>query len=329
MPKPVIIDTDPGIDDALALLLAFGSPELAPVCITSVSGNVDVDTATQNILRILAHIGPDPAPEIARGAEAPLEKEPEHATFLHGADGLGGAAGELPDPRRDDAPKLSGEHAADHILHHIEQASEPPVLVALGPLTNIALAAQKAPRTLQRLERLVIMGGAITESGNVTPAAEFNFYVDPLAASTVLDSGVNITLTGLDVTRQVRLRQSDLDACPDTPRTRLVQRITSGIFAHTRETEERDSIPLHDPLAVALAFRPELCGVRELPVQVEIRGGICEGMSLADRRPIPSRLKAAPNARVCLDVAAQSFLTLFRERVLWERSLSLAAQTRI
>jgi len=329
MPQPVIIDTDPGIDDALALLLAFGSAELAPVCITSVSGNVDVDTATDNILRILAHIGPDPAPEIASGAEAPLEKAPEHATFLHGADGLGGAARDLPDPRGQEAPGLSGEHAADCILRHIEQAKEPPVLVALGPLTNIALAARKAPRTMQRLERLVIMGGAVSVAGNVTPAAEFNFYVDPLAARIVLDSGLPITLTGLDVTRQVRLRQRDIDACPDTPRTHMVRRITSGIFTHTRETEETDSIPLHDPLAVALAFRPELCGAFELPVQVETRGELCEGMSLADRRPIPSRLKASPNARVCLDVAAQSFLTLFRERVLWERSLSWAAQTRI
>jgi len=329
MPKPVIIDTDPGIDDALALLLAFGSPELAPVCITSVSGNVDVDTATDNILRILAHIGPDPAPTVARGAEAPLEKAPEHATFLHGTDGLGGAAGDLPVPRGDGAPGLTGEYAADCILRHIEQAPEPPVLMALGPLTNIALAARKAPQTLQRLERLVIMGGAVSVAGNVTPAAEFNFYVDPLAARIVLDSGLPITLTGLDVTRQVRLRKSDLDACPDTPRTRLVQRITSGIFAHTQKTEETDSIPLHDPMAVALAFRPELCGARELSVQVETRGEICEGMSLADRRHIPSRLKAAPNARVCLDVAAQSFLTLFRERVLWERYLSSAVQTRI
>ena len=329
MPKPVIIDTDPGIDDALALLLAFGSPELAPACITSVSGNVDVDTATENILRLLAHIGPDPAPAIARGADSPLEKEPEHATFLHGADGLGDAGGELPDPHGDDAPGLSGEHAVDCILRHIEQAPEPPVLVALGPLTNIALAAQKAPQTLRRLERLVIMGGAITVAGNVTPAAEFNFYVDPLAARIVLDSGVNITLTGLDVTRQVRLRQADIDACANTPRTRLVRAITSGIFAHTRKTEKAESIPLHDPLAVALAFRPELCAAFELSVQVETRGELCEGMSLADRRPISSRLKSPPNARICLDVAAESFLTLFRERVLWEQSLSSAAQTRI
>jgi len=329
MPKPVIIDTDPGIDDALALLLAFASPELAPVCITSVSGNVDVDTATDNILRILAHITPDAAPAIARGAESPLEKEPEHATFLHGADGLGDAGGELPDPRGDDAPVLTGEHAADCILRHIEQAPEPPVLVALGPLTNIALAVQKAPQTLRRLERLVIMGGAITVAGNVTPAAEFNFYVDPLAARIVLDSGVNITLTGLDVTRQVRLRQADIDACANTPRTGLVRAITSGIFAHTRKTEKAESIPLHDPLAVALAFRPELCAAFELSVQVETRGELCEGMSLADRRPISSRLKSPPNARVCLDVAAESFLTLFRERVLWEQSLSSAAQTRI
>jgi len=328
MPKPVIIDTDPGIDDALALLLAFGSPELAPVCITSVSGNVDVDTATDNILRILAHIGPDPAPEIARGAESPLEKEPEHATFLHGADGLGGAGGELPDPRGADAPGLSAEHAADCILRHIERATEPPVLVALGPLTNVALAAQKAPDILRRLDRLIIMGGAISVAGNITPAAEFNFYVDPLAARMVLDSGPRITLVGLDVTRKARLRQPDLEACPDTPRARLVRRITSDNFAHTRETEGRDSIPLHDPLAVALAFRPELCDAWELPLQVETRGEICEGMSLADRRPISSRLKAPPNARVCLDVDAQSFVTLFLERVLWEQSLSSEAQTR-
>ncbi|MCF8031087.1 MAG: nucleoside hydrolase [Desulfohalobiaceae bacterium] len=328
MPKPVIIDTDPGIDDALALLLAFGSPELAPVCITSVSGNVDVDTATDNILRILAHIGPDPAPTVARGAETPLEKAPEHATFLHGIDGLGDAGGELPDPRGDDAPGLSEEHAVDSILRHIEQSPEPPVLVALGPMTNIALAAQKAPQTLRHLDRLIIMGGAVTVAGNITPAAEFNFYVDPLAAQIVLDSGLPITLTGLDVTRKARLELRDLDACPDTPRTRLVQRITSSLFTHSQETEGTESIPLHDPLAIALSFRPDLCSTRELPVQVETRGEICEGMSLADRRPVLPRLKDPPNAHVCLDLAADSFLTLFRERVLWEQSLSSEAQTR-
>ncbi|MCF8085691.1 MAG: nucleoside hydrolase [Desulfohalobiaceae bacterium] len=320
MPKPVIIDTDPGIDDALALLLAFGSPELAPVCITSVSGNVDVDTATDNILRILARIGPDPAPTVARGAASPLEKESEHATFLHGADGLGGAGGDLPDPWGESAPCLSPESAADSILRHIEQAREPPVLVALGPLTNVALAAQKAPDILRRLDRLIIMGGAVTVAGNITPAAEFNFYVDPLAARIVLDSGPKITLAGLDVTRKARLELRDLHACPDTPRTRLVQRITSSLFTHSQETEGTESIPLHDPLAVALAFRPELCGMEELSLRVETRGEICEGMSLADRRPVLPRLKHPPNARVCLDLDADSFRTLFLERVLWEQS---------
>jgi purine nucleosidase/pyrimidine-specific ribonucleoside hydrolase len=320
MPKPVIIDTDPGIDDALALLLAFGSPELTPVCITSVCGNVDVDTATDNILRVLAHIGPASKPTIARGASAPLEKEPEHATFLHGGDGLGNASGDLPDPQGDDALCLSPEQAADSILRHIEQAPEPPVLVALGPLTNIALAVRKVPETLRRLDRLIIMGGAVTAAGNITPAAEFNFYFDPLAARIVLDSGQNITLAGLDVTRRARLKRRDLDTCPDTPRTRLVRRITSGLFTHSLETEGTESIPLHDPLAVALAFRPELCETRELSLRVETRGEICEGMSLADMRPVLPHLKDPPNARVCLDVAAESFRTLFMERVLWERS---------
>ena len=320
MPKPVIIDTDPGIDDALALMLAFGSPELDPVCITSVCGNVDVDTATDNILRLLAHMDPDPAPTVASGAWAPLEKEPEHSTFLHGVDGLGDASDGLPDPREENTPRLSPERAADSILRHIDESPEPPLLVALGPLTNIALAAQKAPQTLRSLDRLIIMGGAVTVAGNITPAAEFNFYFDPLAARIVLDSDLNITLAGLDVTRQARLERRDLDACPDTPRTRLVRRITSGLFLHARKTQGTESIPLHDPLAVALAFRPELCETREFSLRVETRGEICEGMSLADRRPVLPHLKDSPNARVCLDLAVQSFRTLFMERVLWERS---------
>jgi inosine-uridine nucleoside N-ribohydrolase len=328
MPKPVIIDTDPGIDDALALMLAYASPELEPVCITSVSGNVDVDTATDNILRLLAFLGPRRMPAVARGAEAPLEKAPERATFLHGEDGLGGASGDLPDPRGEAAPRLDPRHAAEAILEHIETAPEPPVLVALGPLTNVALAARKAPRILRRLERLIVMGGAVTVSGNITPAAEFNFYADPLAARVALDSGADITLVGLDVTRQVRLESEDLATCPDTPRARLVRRITSGPLQHGLETEGQASTPLHDPLAVALAFGPELCGTEELPLQVETRGEIGEGMSLADRRPVLPGLKSPPNARVCLSVDAKAFRTLFLERVLWEESSSSAARTR-
>ena len=320
MPKPLIIDTDPGIDDALALLLAFESPELEPVCITSVCGNVDVDTATDNILRILAHLGPEAAPEVARGAECPLQKAPTNAVFLHAEDGLGGAGSDLPHPRGESAPSLSPEHAADSILRHVRDSPEPPVLVALGPLTNLALAAQKSPQTLRRLDRLIIMGGAVTVAGNITPAAEFNFHSDPLAAGIVLDSGVHPTLVGLDVTRRVRLWPRDLDYCLDTARTRLIKRITSGLFRHAYQSQGEESIPLHDPLAVSLAFRPGLCETRDLHVQVETRGEIGEGMSLADRRPLLPRLKNPANASVCLEVEAEEFRTCFKERVLWQRS---------
>ncbi len=320
MSRPVIIDTDPGIDDALALLLALQSPEVHPVCICSVCGNLPVATATENIFRILELQPPLHPPVVARGAEKPLEKEPCHATFLHGSDGLGDSqashtAGGTCASKANEL--LSPRDGAGEILHQIRSLADPAFLVSLGPLTNVALALEREPETMASLESLTVMGGAVAAPGNITPAAEFNFFFDPLAARKVLSSGLDITLVGLDVTRKVRLGPGDLQGIPDNPRTRFISSITSSLFNHMQQTQGRADIPLHDPLAVAMSCCPVLCRTRNLHLQVEAGSGLGEGMSLADRRPLLPHLLPEPNVRVCEEVDKEEMEKLFAERLLW------------
>lgn len=332
MARRVIIDTDPGVDDALALLLALRSPELRVEAITSVAGNVPVDVATQNVQRVLALAESPEWPVLAHGAPQPLEREPVFATFLHGHDGLGGAAHACEGQRLKQGRELSHRTAAEEILHQLALAEEPVTVIALGPLTNIALALERDEGQLARLERLVVMGGAVEAPGNVTPAAEFNFFFDPEAAARVLQSGLPLTLVGLDVTAKAVLPEQELRrevASRPSRVGRFVVECTSAVYASMLEREGTRSMPLHDPLAVALVLEPSLVQMRYLHVSVETRGELTRGLSLADRRPLQPQLKEPPNASVCLQVDVPRFMKLFTERVLWPQSSSSAAPTRI
>jgi inosine-uridine nucleoside N-ribohydrolase len=201
-----LIDTDPGIDDALALLFAWGSPDLRLAGITTVAGNVGVADATVNLFRLLALRRPTPAPAIAQGAAQPLRRPLVTAQGYHGADGMGELADWPPvQPMQSALSPLSQLDAADFILDAVRTASEPLTLIALGPLTNVALALGRAPRVLAGLERLVVMGGAVDVPGNVTPTAEFNIHVDPEAAAAVLAAGLRVDLVPLDATHQAVL----------------------------------------------------------------------------------------------------------------------------
>jgi len=294
-----LIDTDPGIDDALALLYAWGSPEITVAGITTVAGNVEVHQATLNLFRLLALRRPQPEPPVAQGAAQPLARPLVTAKGYHGADGLG----DLPDwPAAH--PALPAVDAADFILDLTRRAAEPPMLIALGPLTNVAHALMRGLETLRRLTRVVVMGGAVDVPGNVTPTAEFNMHVDPEAAARVLDSGLPIDLVPLDATRQAVVARADfataLAGRPGPLATRCAA-FTACAF-RVDETRGTAGMLLHDPLAVALAIDPTLAHWESMRVAVEPDGQT-------------RRTAGPPNCRVARVVDVPRFLARFLERV--------------
>lgn len=321
MPFPVLIDTDPGIDDALALILALRSPECSVEAITTVAGNAPVEQCTRNVFRVLETARPTRRPLVGQGVATPLVRPLVTASDVHGEDGLGDLdrlRNSDGTPRyRETAITLSGLDGPDLILEMAGRFPDELILVALGPLTNLALALQQNPDRMSRLRRVVVMGGAISVPGNITPAAEFNFYVDPEAAAYVLAGGLPIELVPLDVTRMVVLEEPALAArtvfSPD-PLERFISDFTQRGFDFAAEVGSM-GITLHDPLAVGVALDPSLVGFEPLHVEVECAGKVTRGASLADRRPIPSDRKAPPNCRVATSVDAQRFLSFFLDRL--------------
>ena len=316
---PILIDTDPGIDDALAILLAFGSPEVSVEAITTVAGNVEVDLATANAFRILEVARPERRPRVARGAAAPVAGPLLTAAHVHGEDGLGNLGGLREPDGRPRYPKQSYVvemlDGADLILETADRFAGRLVIVALGPLTNVALALRRNRGHLARAARIVVMGGAVAVPGNVTAAAEFNMHVDPEAAAEVFASGLPIELVPLDVTRRVVLTKSDLAAALER-RGGATARFVEDFTAHGFDFETRrgdGGMALHDPLAVGVAVDPSLVSLEPLHVAVECEGRLTRGMTVADRRP--HRPGPAPTCRAALDVDAPRFLRLFLERV--------------
>ena len=319
MPQSVLIDTDPGVDDALALLLALNSPELEVKAITTVCGNVDVDTATSNLYTVLDLL-PGPYPALAKGAERPLVGNPSFADHVHGANGLGGKRSERENNAliSPDLPPLSSRPGAEEILYQLEICPQPLTLITLGPLTNIALALDRAPDLSRKIRRMVMMGGAYTGPGNITPAAEFNIFADPEAADLVFRSGLPITAVGLDVTRQVRLKRQVLSEWAQTSGSSMrhkIQEWTNHSLNYMYELDGEASIPLHDPLAVLVCMDPNLVGTEDMHVVVETKGQSTRGMTLADRRPILQKWKKKPNLRICTWVNGRQSLNRFLEGI--------------
>lgn len=321
-PTRVIIDTDPGIDDALALVLAFASPELKIEAITTVAGNVPVGQAARNACRILDLLGPDPRPPVASGADTPLQAPLRTAQHYHGEDGLGGLsrfrksdgspryADPIASPAQQGAPAL--------IVDLIASTPGEIALICLGPLTNLAMAIQSAPAEMAKVKEIIVMGGAIQVPGNVTPVSEFNVYVDPHAAALAFASGLPITLVPLDVTERVLLTEEMVDTVIrrlENPVTRFVCDITGRLLHLERERGGRAAIPLHDPLAVGIAVDPSLVTRRLFHVEVETSDGPARGMTIADRREIGQAWKQAPNLQVCMEVDVGRFMALLLERV--------------
>ncbi|NIS63024.1 MAG: nucleoside hydrolase [Proteobacteria bacterium] len=322
MQKRVIIDTDPGVDDALAILFALLSPELKVEAITTVNGNVSVEQATKNAAIILDLLDRKPRPILARGAAKPLKKRVFRAQSVHGSNGLGDLR-QLKNP--DGSRKYSDPQLPQHTLDAIELAldllkryADELSLIALGPLTNLAKALMADEKRVKRLREVIVMGGAIRVPGNVTPAAEFNIFVDPHAAQRVFKSGLPITLVPLDVTQKVCLESKQMENLAQemaAPLGMFLSDCTSKAMEHMEQVKGVAGIYLHDPLAVGVAIDPSLVETKPLHVDVEIRSGITQGMTLADLRAIRDDLKQPTNIHVALGVAVEGFLSLFKERL--------------
>lgn len=316
--RPVLIDTDPGVDDALALMLALRSPELRVELITTVAGNVPIEAATANARRILGLLHPPTLPVLAQGAARPLRRPLHTATSVHGLDGLGGLTtlrrpdGTLRYPLPD--KPLVRRQAVQHLLDLVRRHGPALTIIALGPLTNIARAIQQAPEVMRQVGRLIIMGGAVRVPGNVSATAEFNIYVDPHAAASVLTSGLPITLIPLDVTRQVRLTDAFLRATIHGAGTVLAQ-ATRQMTRHLLHGPQQ-GMAMHDPLAVAVAIDASLVRTTSLPLAVETQGQQTLGMTVADWRDATRRAASMPQVDVALEVDATRVLTLFAARVL-------------
>ena len=306
--RPVILDADPGVDDALAMMLALGSPELAVLGICTVSGNVPLDIGTGNALKVLELLDRDDVP-VYPGASRPLRREAVYATEVHGSGGLGDAA--LPLPGR--------SPSGDAVSFMVETLSDRPgelTLIAVGPLTNLALAEARAPGVLKKAREVCVMGGAVDEPGNITPAAEFNFFVDPDAARQVMRSGANVTLAPLDVTHRVALEASHLAGIPATPAGRFVKDAVRPAMAHSLRVQNRRHFYLHDPMAVGLAIDPSFFGIEKVFADVETEGDLTAGQVVVDRRPFSKEenRKGLP-VRCALDVDAGRFLAFFLSRI--------------
>ncbi len=322
--KRVILDTDPGIDDALAIILAMLSPELRVEAITTVSGNVHVDLCTRNVRRILEILKPEKAPIIARGEENPLAAVETSlgASVVHGRDGLGNldrfaardGAKLYPEPSR---YHVSPDNAVDVILSTIARYPYEVTLIPTGPLTNVASAIIQDAEQMRNLKEIIIMGGAFNVPGNVTAVAEFNVFSDPHAADVVVNSGLPITFVGLDVTQQVIMSpqfvRQEIEPL-NTRLSRFICHITSFYMDFHREHDGIVGCYLHDPLAIGVAIDPGIVETENLYVQVETQGEITQGMTVADLRPVRRR-DGKPNANICTYVDADRFLSLFRDTI--------------
>jgi purine nucleosidase len=306
-PKRILIDTDPGIDDSLAILLALASPEITLEGLTIVHGNCSATQGTRNALSVLELAQASHIP-VAKGCDLPLVQPPLLAPETHGNSGLGYA--KLPEP----TGKPVVQHGCDFLIEKIMSSPGEITLAAIGPLTNVALAIRKEPRIVQAVKELMIMGGAIRHEGNASPLAEFNAFVDPHAAHIVFHSGMPITLTPLDVTYQCILTAEDV------ARLQNIESPIPGFIADSTRFymefhDERQGMPgcaINDPLALALIFAPELCDYEELFVDVDISGGVSMGKTFADFY----RMTGKPaNMRVALGVRARDFIELFLERM--------------
>ena len=306
--QKIIIDTDPGQDDAVAILLALASPELEVLGITVVAGNVPLRWTQKNALKVCELAG-KPQTRVFAGAARPLLRPLVTAEHVHGRTGLDGP--ELPEPTM----ALQAQHAVDFIVEEVRrQPSGEVSLCTLGPLTNVAMALQRAPDIALRVKQIVMMGGGFSEGGNITPAAEFNIYVDPHAAHVVLASGIPLVMMPLDVTHQVLTTRKRIAAIAalGTPVAKATVELLEFFERYDENKYGSDGGPLHDPCVIAYLLKPELFQGRECNVTVECGSELTMGMTVVDWWGVSSR---PINATVMRQVNANGFFQLLTRRL--------------
>jgi purine nucleosidase len=307
--RKIIIDTDPGQDDAVAILLALGSPEeLEVLGITAVAGNVPLPLTAKNA-RIVCELAGRPDVPVYAGCDAPLQRKLVTAEHVHGKTGLDGPV--MPDP----SMPLQLEHAVDFIIETLRREAKGTVtLCPLGPLTNIATAFQRAPDIIGRVQEIVLMGGAYFEVGNITPAAEFNIYVDPEAADIVFKSGAPIVVMPLDVTHKALTTAPRVEAfrALNTEPGRMVAEWTDFFERFDKEKYGSQGAPLHDPCVIAYLIRPDLFEGRFINVEVETQSALTLGMTVADYWRVTDR---PANAMFMQQIDADAFFALLAERI--------------
>lgn len=306
--KKIIIDTDPGQDDAVAILLALASDRLDVLGITAVAGNVPLELTEKNARKICELAG-KPDTRVFAGAKSPMERPLVTAEYVHGKTGLDGP--DLPDPEM----PLQSLHGVDFIVETLlSEAAGEVTLCTLGPLTNIGLALQQAPQIAEKVDQIVMMGGGFFEGGNVTPAAEFNIYVDPEAARMVFDSGIPIVMMPLDVTHKVLTTRSRLSRIGQlaTPVSRAVVALLEFFERFDEEKYGTDGGPLHDPTVIAWLLKPELFSGRYCNVEIETGSPLTEGMTVVDWWQVTGK---PHNALVIREVNADGFFDLLVEHL--------------
>jgi len=304
--KKVLLDCDPGHDDMMAIMLAVFSKELDVLGVTTVAGNQVGEKTFLNALKTLTLIREKNVP-VARGFDKPLFRELVVAPEIHGVSGLDGA--DLPEPEVEPL----NIHAVDFIIETVMNSKEDVYLIPTGPLTNIAVALLKEPKIKKKIERIVLMGGAVFDS-NITPASEFNIFVDPEAARIVFESGVNITMVGLDVTNKALLSFDDIEEIGKM--NGMVSGIISPLlkfFASTnKEVFGINGAPLHDALAVSYVIDPSILETKYLRVDIETRGEFTRGETVVDVYRVTGK---SPNADVAFDLDLKKFKGLIFDMI--------------
>lgn len=311
MSKKIIIDTDPGIDDAMAILFAFASPEVEVVGLTTIYGNVHTALATQNALR-LAEFAGRPQTPVAHGADKPLvipfDEAPE---IVHGADGLGNT--HQPPPHGQPIDRSAAQFLVETIMAHPGEIT----LVPIGPLTNLALALKLEPRIAQHVAEVVVMGGAATVNGNVNPAAEANIWHDPHAADKVFTAGWPVTMVGLDVTMATQMDETYLAGLRASRTGEFIFQVSRFYQQFHKLAHGIDACHTHDPSAIAYLIDPSLFTTERGPIRV-VTEGIAMGQTLMDRRRewlTPNAWSDMPEVNVCVGVDSARLLELYWQRV--------------
>ncbi len=308
-PRKIIIDTDPGQDDAVAILLALASPdEIDVLGVTAVAGNVPLPL-TQKNARIVCELAGKPDTLVFAGCDAPLVRKLVTAEHVHGKTGLDGP--QMSDPTM----PLQDQHAVEYIIETLRAHDAGTItLCPLGPLTNIATAFKSAPDIIEKVQEIVLMGGAYFQVGNITPAAEFNIYVDPEAAKIVFDSGVPIVVMPLDVTHKALTTRARVEAfrALGTKVGDMVAAWTDFFERFDKEKYGSEGAPLHDPCVIAYLIQPDLFTGRHVNVEIETVSELTLGMTVADWWRVTDR---APNAMFMGDLDSDGFFALLADRL--------------